>query len=89
MNPILSVCRGRVAWLLAGVVLAAGCTPDGKPPEPAKSSSAMTREAVLARGHDLYRQHCAACHGAMAQGAPNWHKLGPDKKFPPSWVKQT
>jgi mono/diheme cytochrome c family protein len=26
----------------------------------------------ISRGESLYRQNCAACHGALAQGAPDW-----------------
>jgi mono/diheme cytochrome c family protein len=37
----------------------------------------------VARGGELYRAHCAACHGANAEGAPNWHQKGADGKFPP------
>lgn len=39
--------------------------------------------AVLARGRQLFAQNCAACHGADAQGDPNWRFRGPDGKFPP------
>ena len=34
-------------------------------------------------GLALFAQHCAACHGAQAQGAPNWHQRKPDGRFPP------
>lgn len=37
----------------------------------------------IARGAKIYQANCAACHGANAEGAPNWHKKGPDGKFPP------
>ncbi len=37
----------------------------------------------VARGGEIYRANCAACHGANAEGAPNWHSKGPDGKFPP------
>ena len=36
----------------------------------------------MARGEKLYRQHCATCHGARAEGAPNWQRPGPDGKYP-------
>lgn len=35
------------------------------------------------RGGALYQQYCAACHGPRAEGAPNWHRRGPDGRFPP------
>ncbi len=37
----------------------------------------------VARGAKIYQANCAACHGANAEGAPNWHQKGPDGKFPP------
>jgi mono/diheme cytochrome c family protein len=33
-------------------------------------------------GRDLYGQHCAACHGADLEGAPDWQRRGPDGRFP-------
>lgn len=39
--------------------------------------------AAIARGAELYAQYCAACHGAQAEGAPNWQELGPDGKVRP------
>jgi mono/diheme cytochrome c family protein len=38
--------------------------------------------AQIARGGKLYQQNCAACHGADAEGAPNWQQQGPDGKWP-------
>lgn len=28
--------------------------------------------ATVARGHALYAQHCASCHGANLEGQPDW-----------------
>jgi len=76
----------RHAWMFAIVVgVLAGCTPEDKPPAAAEKAPAVKRSVdhtVLARGSDLYLQHCAACHGNRAQGASNWHKPGPDGKYP-------
>lgn len=33
-------------------------------------------------GRTLYDQHCAACHGANLEGAPDWRRAGPDGRFP-------
>src|SRR3989344_7830834 len=38
---------------------------------------------LIARGGEIYRANCVACHGANAEGAPNWSKKGADGKFPP------
>ena len=37
----------------------------------------------LARGEELFRKHCANCHGPRAEGAANWRKRLPDGTFPP------
>jgi mono/diheme cytochrome c family protein len=39
--------------------------------------------AVLSLGKQVYQQHCSVCHGAQAQGAPDWRKRKPNGKFPP------
>lgn len=33
-------------------------------------------------GSVLYADHCAACHGADLEGAPNWWVRGPDGRLP-------
>ncbi len=33
-------------------------------------------------GAMLYDQHCAACHGAELEGAPDWQRPGPDGLLP-------
>ncbi len=37
---------------------------------------------LVAAGQDLYRIHCAACHGADLEGQPNWRQRKPDGKMP-------
>jgi mono/diheme cytochrome c family protein len=34
-------------------------------------------------GREVYQANCAVCHGANAEGAPNWKTPGPDGLFPP------
>lgn len=36
----------------------------------------------VARGEVVYRQACAACHGADLEGQPNWKKRLPDGTMP-------
>ena len=36
----------------------------------------------IAAGAALYAQHCAACHGADLEGAPDWKTPGPDGVYP-------
>jgi mono/diheme cytochrome c family protein len=38
--------------------------------------------ALVAQGEALYRQHCAACHGADLEGQPNWREKLPDGGLP-------
>ena len=39
--------------------------------------------AQVARGREIYQRNCATCHGANAEGAPNWATPGPDGLHPP------
>jgi mono/diheme cytochrome c family protein len=39
--------------------------------------------AEVQTGQRVYQANCAVCHGANAQGAPNWATPGPDGLFPP------
>ena len=34
------------------------------------------------QGRALYAEHCAACHGADLEGAPEWQRPGPDGRYP-------
>lgn len=36
----------------------------------------------MMRGAKLYQDNCASCHGAQAEGAPDWQKRGADGKYP-------
>lgn len=36
----------------------------------------------VARGAELYRAHCAECHGAQLQGEPNWQVRKPSGELP-------
>ena len=38
--------------------------------------------ADIAQGEDLYREYCAACHGADLEGQPDWRSAGPDGVLP-------
>lgn len=39
--------------------------------------------AVLAMGRAVFEGHCSRCHGARAQGAPNWRQRDQTGFFPP------
>lgn len=34
-------------------------------------------------GEQVYRQHCATCHGVLAQGTENWRHTDAEGKYPP------
>lgn len=80
----------RTGVVLSGIaaasLLLAACTED-KPAGPAAGATARADRPrvapeVLARGEAVFKQNCAACHGARAEGAPQWQKRGPDGKYP-------
>lgn len=37
----------------------------------------------VAVGAQVFRQHCAVCHGDHGQGAPNWRQKDADGLYPP------
>lgn len=38
--------------------------------------------AVVERGRKLYTTYCAACHGSMLEGQPDWKQRKPDGRLP-------
>ena len=34
------------------------------------------------QGSKVYQENCAACHGKLGEGGPDWKKVGPDGKYP-------
>ena len=36
----------------------------------------------VALGEQVYREHCASCHGANLQGQTDWRRRGPDCRLP-------
>lgn len=63
-----------VVAIVAGVVL---MRPDS--PEQGKRDASVQR---IAHGKVLYAQHCATCHGAKLEGAPNWRLRLPNGRMP-------
>lgn len=37
---------------------------------------------IVAQGGEIYREACAACHGARLEGQPDWRTRGPDGTLP-------
>lgn len=79
--------RSLTVLLIAALPLA-GCGENGGKPlaDPSgiviTAPARVTDAAQMARGAKIYQAHCAACHGANAEGAPAWHRAGPDGKYP-------
>lgn len=46
------------------------------------TACAFVQPAAAQDGIALYAEHCAACHGAQLEGAPDWQRRGPDGLFP-------
>lgn len=67
-------------------LILAGCerAPETVEPRyPAKAPPRVYDTAVLEHGRSLYAQHCASCHGANAEGDPQWRERRPDGRFRP------
>ena len=65
--------------ILSTVILVASCSPgqdDIIPPIDPDDP------AQVARGTEVYQQHCAACHGKNLEGHPDWRKRRPDGRLP-------
>lgn len=45
-----------------------------------RADAANARQVAL--GTQVYRDHCASCHGANLEGQPNWTTRKPDGRFP-------
>lgn len=81
--------RNSVVLVIAGVGLllqACGDEVASQPGHAADSAKVYPRQQdplQLARGSVLYQQHCAACHGAQAEGAPGWYRPDAQGQNPP------
>ena len=76
--------------LVAGIITAsaAGCGPEsGSRPQSSPTTAVEPLPTLdpgaVTLGRRVYLQNCAACHGANAQGAPNWTKPDARDNLPP------
>jgi len=74
-------------YLMATVFVLVACSESPSPAKPGAPGPAAAPHGLdarlVARGGGLYQTYCAVCHGANAEGAPNWHQKGSDGKLPP------
>jgi len=65
-------------WIVLVPVLLGACRGETTTPEIAVTPYPPLDSAQVARGRDTYRQSCASCHGADAEGASSWPTPEPD-----------
>lgn len=80
--------RAKIAAVICiGIFVFAGCDHDSSSRSIETMSTAnVVRHhdpAKIARGQQVYREHCASCHGDKGQGAPNWRQRDVDGLYPP------
>ena len=69
-----------IALLLALAVLVACSSSSPSPDSTSTGDTVLSPE--LALGQQVFTANCAACHGTMGQGQPNWHIPKPDGILP-------
>lgn len=71
-----------IGILVVGMFVVA-CTSQTLTPAGTSQPPLPTLDPVqVQRGQAVYQANCATCHGANAQGAPNWATPGPDGLYP-------
>ena len=73
-----AICAGAILLIAAGVGLWFWSISS----EAARHRADPDDTRLVAHGATIYRQHCAACHGAKLEGQPNWRERKPDGKSP-------
>ena len=68
---------GVLLLFTAAVFLGCSSDANGTP-----SASGLAQGEDLSLGQQLFTANCAACHGAMGQGQPDWHIPKPDGILP-------
>lgn len=61
--------------IMIGVAISTSSARAASEPPPLEPS-------LVKNGHEIYRQYCASCHGANAQGAPNWQERDEHGELP-------
>ena len=68
----------RLPVCIVSLVGLVGCT-DKVPEDPRADPRDPGRVAL---GAEIYRQHCAACHGTKLEGQPSWRERLPNGRLP-------
>ncbi|MEK6748952.1 MAG: cytochrome c [Pseudomonadota bacterium] len=69
--------------LVLGIYVVAACQDNNSNTQARNSSPPAAQRAEVVKGAALYTQHCAKCHGAQGEGAPQWDIPSADGKFLP------
>lgn len=87
-NRVNAMRRAVMCLFAFGLGTLQGCGPEpdaGVPDEVARLKSST----LIARGEALFAQHCATCHGARAEGTPDWRRRDAEGFFPPPPLDDT
>lgn len=71
-----------LALAAAALAVAAAAFVSWRQTEPPAALLQPQDARLVARGEQVYRAQCAACHGARLEGQPNWREPGPDRLLP-------
>ena len=69
-----------IAAVLVLAVAAVGVSGLWQPSEERKADPDDAEQVAL--GEQVYREHCASCHGADLEGQPDWRQRGPNGRLP-------
>ena len=78
MKPTVII---AIAAAIASVTVAAFLGGIGRQPQWGQADPRNSQQVAL--GEQVYREHCAACHGADLEGQPDWQiRRAPDGRLP-------
>lgn len=75
------ISRAASVTVLCLVFMLLGCTTPQQ--EPTADAAQVAQPSPPISGADLFADNCAVCHGANAQGQPDWHKASDEGVYPP------
>jgi mono/diheme cytochrome c family protein len=72
-----AVIIGGILLLVLGFSVLSGLEMDARKP-----AADPTDAPLVALGEEVYRDHCASCHGVELEGQPDWQTRKPDGRLP-------